>query len=123
MGKSFDFSALVSLQESTAVTDNEQRHGTRLSHFQPFKTLNDANFVNYQNLVLTKLIVSVMDSRRFVTNVHKVKKTLKLPQVEPKDVPSYLSDEDFMTNICYDTMMDQFQKTLCFHLGKSTCSP
>ena len=111
------FSALVSLQENTAVTDNDLRHGTRLSQFQPFKSLHDANFANYENLVLTKLIVSVMDNRRFVTNVHKVKKTLKIPQLESKDTPNYLSDEDFMTNICYDTMLDQFQKTLCFHLG------
>ena len=37
---------------------------------------------------------------------------------ESESVPDYLEDEEFMTEMCYDTMMDSFQQTLCAHLGK-----
>ena len=37
---------------------------------------------------------------------------------ESRFVQDYLQDEEFMTEMCFDTMMQTFQQTLCAHLGK-----
>ena len=85
------------------------------------KNFNDSSFKSFSDFVLTKLIVSVMDNRRTnKTNLLSIGKNKLVNCCPPPDtsaLPDYLQDEEFMTSMCYDSMLDQLQQSLCSHLG------